>query len=96
MPVHDRVAPLGPMPGCIHVPNVASRPTERTYPSEMPVASLNRHVRGVAVGGLRWWAHVEWIQGQRPMWREHDAKLASVWRRDSEDASWVPLLPRTP
>jgi hypothetical protein len=38
------------------------------------------------VGGFTWWARVEWIQGQRPMWREHDAKLASVWRRDSDDA----------
>jgi hypothetical protein len=36
------------------------------------------------VGGFTWWARVEWIQGQRPMWREHDAKLASVWRRESE------------
>jgi hypothetical protein len=35
------------------------------------------------VGGFTWWARVEWIQGQRPMWREHDAKLASVWRRES-------------
>ena len=40
------------------------------------------------MGGFTWWARVEWIQGQRPMWREHDAKLASVWRRDeSETAS---------
>jgi hypothetical protein len=38
------------------------------------------------VGGFTWWARVEWIQGQRPMWREHDAKLASVWRRESEEA----------
>jgi hypothetical protein len=37
------------------------------------------------VGGFTWWARVEWIQGQRPMWREHDAKLASVWRRDESD-----------
>jgi hypothetical protein len=38
------------------------------------------------VGGFTWWARVEWIQGQRPMWREHDAKLASVWRRESDEA----------
>ena len=38
------------------------------------------------MGGFTWWARVEWIQGQRPMWREHDAKLASVWRRESEEA----------
>ena len=38
------------------------------------------------MGGFTWWARVEWIQGQRPMWREHDAKLASVWRRDESDA----------
>jgi hypothetical protein len=37
------------------------------------------------VGGFTWWARVEWIQGQRPMWREHDAKLASVWRREESD-----------
>ena len=36
------------------------------------------------MGGFTWWARVEWIQRQRPMWREHDAKLASVWRPDSE------------
>ena len=35
------------------------------------------------MGGFTWWARVEWIQRQRPMWREHDAKLASVWRRES-------------
>ena len=29
-----------------------------------------------------WSARVEWLQRQRPMWREHDAKLASAWRRD--------------
>jgi hypothetical protein len=34
------------------------------------------------VGGLSWWAHIEWIQRQRPMWREHDANLASVWHHD--------------
>jgi hypothetical protein len=34
------------------------------------------------VAGLKWSAHVEWLQRQRPMWREHDAKLASAWRRD--------------
>jgi hypothetical protein len=38
------------------------------------------------VGGFTWWARVEWIQGQRPMWREHDAKLASVWRREEPDS----------
>jgi hypothetical protein len=37
------------------------------------------------VGGFTWWARVEWIQGQRPMWREHDAKLASVWRHDEPE-----------
>ena len=42
------------------------------------------------MGGFTWWARVEWIQGQRPMWREHDAKLASVWRRDSDDAPAIP------
>jgi hypothetical protein len=41
------------------------------------------------VGGFTWWARVEWIQGQRPMWREHDAKLASVWRREEPDSSSV-------
>jgi hypothetical protein len=41
------------------------------------------------VGGFTWWARVEWIQGQRPMWREHDAKLASVWRRESDTAPTV-------
>jgi hypothetical protein len=48
------------------------------------------------VGGFTWWARVEWIQGQRPMWREHDAKLASVWRRDESDelpADTVIVLP---
>jgi hypothetical protein len=34
------------------------------------------------VGGLSWWAHIDWIQRQRPMWREHDANLASVWHHD--------------
>lgn len=38
------------------------------------------------MGGFTWWARVAWIQGQRPMWREHDAKLASVWRRESDEA----------
>ena len=37
------------------------------------------------MGGFTWWARVAWIQGQRPMWREHDAKLASVWRRESDE-----------
>ncbi len=41
------------------------------------------------MGGFTWWARVEWIQGQRPMWREHDAKLASVWRRDADQGSTV-------
>ena len=41
------------------------------------------------MGGFTWWARVEWIQGQRPMWREHDAKLASVWRRDPEPDATV-------
>jgi hypothetical protein len=44
------------------------------------------------VGGFTWWARVEWIQGQRPMWREHDAKLASVWRREPEVDSAVPAV----
>jgi hypothetical protein len=39
------------------------------------------------VGGFTWWARVEWIQGQRPMWREHDAKLASVWRREESETA---------
>ncbi len=39
------------------------------------------------MGGFTWWARVEWIQGQRPMWREHDAKLASVWRRDQREVA---------
>jgi hypothetical protein len=34
------------------------------------------------VGGLVRWARIQWLQGQRPMWREHDATLAAVWRRD--------------
>ena len=34
------------------------------------------------MGGLVWWARIQWLQGQRPMWREHDATLAAVWRRD--------------
>jgi hypothetical protein len=33
------------------------------------------------VGGLSTWAS-QWVQRQRPMWREHDANLASIWRRD--------------
>jgi hypothetical protein len=33
------------------------------------------------VGGLSTWA-TQWVQRQRPMWREHDANLASIWRRD--------------
>ena len=37
------------------------------------------------MGGLGRWAHAEWVQRQRPMWREHDAKLASVWRRTDSD-----------
>jgi hypothetical protein len=39
------------------------------------------------VGGLVWWARIDWLQSQRPMWREHDATLAAVWRpgRDSQD-----------
>ena len=34
------------------------------------------------MGGLVWWARIQWLQGQRPMWREHDATLAALWRRD--------------
>ena len=41
------------------------------------------------MGGFTWWARVAWIQGQRPMWREHDAKLASVWRRDESDPNAI-------
>ncbi len=33
------------------------------------------------MGGLSSWA-AQWVQRQRPMWREHDANLASIWRRD--------------
>jgi hypothetical protein len=45
------------------------------------------------VGGFTWWARVEWIQRQRPMWREHDAKLASVWRRESDEAPLDTTVP---
>jgi hypothetical protein len=34
------------------------------------------------VGGLGWWAQTQWVQRQRRLWREHDAKLAAVWRDD--------------
>jgi hypothetical protein len=41
------------------------------------------------VAGLKWSARIEWLQRQRPMWREHDAKLAAAWRRD--EASGIEL-----
>ena len=33
------------------------------------------------MGGLSTWAS-QWVQRQRPMWREHDANLALIWHRD--------------
>lgn len=48
------------------------------------------------MGGLTWWARAQWLQNQRPMWREHDAKLASVWRRDEsgeQEVDTVIVLP---
>jgi hypothetical protein len=35
------------------------------------------------VGGLGWWAQTQWVQRQRRLWREHDAKLAAVWHDDA-------------
>lgn len=35
------------------------------------------------MGGLGWWAQTQWVQRQRRLWREHDAKLAAVWRDDA-------------
>jgi hypothetical protein len=38
------------------------------------------------VAGLGWWAHAQWVDRQRKLWREHDAKLAAVWRGDAPPA----------
>jgi hypothetical protein len=34
------------------------------------------------VGGLAWWVQTQWIDKQRRLWREHDAKLAAAWTDD--------------
>jgi hypothetical protein len=38
------------------------------------------------VAGLGWWAQAQWVDRQRKLWREHDAKLAAVWRDDAPPA----------
>lgn len=32
------------------------------------------------MGGLRWWSQAHWMREQRRQWREHDARLATVWQ----------------
>ena len=39
------------------------------------------------MGGLGWWAQTQWVQRQRRLWREHDAKLAALWRDESAAGS---------
>ncbi len=36
------------------------------------------------MGGLRCWAETHWMREQRRQWREHDARLATAWRAQSE------------
>lgn len=48
------------------------------------------------MGGLVWWARIQWLQGQRPMWREHDATLAALWRRDETGTRVSDPLPEPP
>jgi len=35
------------------------------------------------VSGLGSWVQSQWVDRQRRLWREHDAKLAEVWHEDS-------------
>lgn len=37
------------------------------------------------MAGLGWWTQAHWIDRQRELWREHDAKLAAVWRENALD-----------
>lgn len=37
------------------------------------------------MAGLGWWAQTQWVDRQRKLWREHDAKLAAVWREEEPD-----------
>ena len=37
------------------------------------------------MAGLGWWVQTQWIDRQRRLWREHDAKLAAAWHEESED-----------
>lgn len=39
------------------------------------------------MGGLRWWARAHWVREQRRQWREHDARLATLWH--AETAVWT-------
>lgn len=35
------------------------------------------------MSGLGSWVQNQWVDRQRRLWREHDAKLAAVWRDDA-------------
>ncbi|MGH8891108.1 MAG: hypothetical protein ACRDV3_15275 [Acidothermaceae bacterium] len=35
------------------------------------------------MSGLGSWVQSQWVDRQRRLWREHDAKLAEVWREES-------------
>ena len=48
------------------------------------------------MGGLRWWAQTHWMREQRRQWREHDARLATLWHAGAdvdEEPERVIVLP---